>query len=85
MECVNVFLREKRGVYGIFIIDLGEYVFFGVVIDAELFHALVFGQVAHSILKHRTLIGMLEIRACNEVLLYAHSKKIILDYSKVSI
>ena len=34
LECVNVFLREKRGVYGIFIIDLGEYVFFGVVIDA---------------------------------------------------
>jgi hypothetical protein len=72
LKGVEILLEKEGSVGCVFSIDFGKKVFFGVGIERELFHGLIFGDVPDTILKLWTVNDTLQIGPDGYVFLNTH-------------
>ena len=72
LKSVEILLEKERSVGCVLSIDFGKKVFFGVSIETELFHGLIFRDVSDTILKLRTVDDTLQIWPDCNVFLNTH-------------
>jgi hypothetical protein len=72
LKGVKIFLEEERSVSRVFAVDFSKEVFFGVGIETELFHGLIFRDVSDSILELGTVDDLLQIWPDWDVFLNTH-------------